>query len=45
MTREHSRIVDHWIASIRRAIELGEADAAYRLTRALVVRCREWHGR
>ena len=35
------RIIDSWISTIRRAIELGEADAArYRLTIGFVRRCR-----
>jgi hypothetical protein len=41
MTREHERIVTHWRSTIGRAIELGDDGAAYRLTRALVDRCRE----
>jgi len=41
VTREQHRIVDHWRSAIGRAIDLGDADAAYRLTRGLVVRCRE----
>ncbi len=41
MTRHHARIVDSWATTIRRAIELGEADAARRLAIALVRRIRE----
>jgi uncharacterized protein (DUF2267 family) len=41
MTREHRRIRDAWVAIVRRAIALGDADAAYRLTVALVRRLRE----
>jgi hypothetical protein len=36
-----TRIAEKWSTSIRRAIELGEADAAYRLTVALVRRLNE----
>jgi hypothetical protein len=41
MKRHHHIIVRSWAASILRSIALGEADAAYRLTRALVGRLRE----
>ena len=34
-------IVASWHRAVVRAIELGDADAAYRLTRAFVERCRE----
>jgi hypothetical protein len=41
MTRTQRSIVLSWSAVVRRAIEIGEADAAYRLTRLFVARCRE----
>jgi hypothetical protein len=37
-TRE---IVESWRACIERAMQLGDADAAYRLARVFVRRCRE----
>lgn len=40
--RQQTRIiVESWVQAIRRAIDIGEADAAYRLTRGLVARLRE----
>jgi hypothetical protein len=41
MTRLHRAIRDHWVGAIQRAIVLGEEDAAYRLTVALLRRLRE----
>jgi hypothetical protein len=41
MTREHHRILDSWLRSLRCAIEMGDADAGYRLTLGLVRRLRE----
>jgi hypothetical protein len=41
MTREHHRITNAWAQVIARAMELHDADAAYRLTVAAVRRCRE----
>jgi len=41
MTREHRRIVQSWLDAIVRAMQLGDGDAAYRLTRGLVRRCGE----
>lgn len=41
MTRMHAQIVDSWSDTIRRAIELGDAGSAYRLTVALVQRIHE----
>jgi hypothetical protein len=38
MTREQQRIAMSWLTTIRRAIELGDGDAAYRLTRGYVAR-------
>ena len=41
MKRNHRQIVSSWVDSIRNAIRVGDADAAYRLTRALIGRLRE----
>jgi hypothetical protein len=41
MTREQRSIVDAWAYVIAWAMELHDADAAYRLTVAAVRRCRE----
>lgn len=41
MTREHRAIRDSWATVIMRAIDLGDADAAYRLTIGLVRRLHE----
>jgi len=41
MTRHHARIAESWASTIRRAIELGEGDAARRITIGLVRRLRE----
>jgi hypothetical protein len=42
MTRHQLRVVRSWLFVIERAIALGDGDAAYRLTRGLVRRCREF---
>jgi hypothetical protein len=42
MTRHQGRVVRSWLIVIVRAIELGDGDAAYRLTRGLVRRLREF---
>ena len=41
MSRAHARIIDAWVSVIQHAIALGDEMAAYRLSRALVWRCRE----
>lgn len=41
MTRLQHRIVESWADVVTRAIRLGHDDAAYRLTRGFVRRCRE----
>jgi hypothetical protein len=41
MSLDRARIVASWADVVRRAITLGEADAAYRLTVGAVRRCRE----
>ena len=41
MTRTQRRIRISWIIAVTRAIQLGEADAAYKLTVAFVRRLRE----
>jgi hypothetical protein len=48
MTRGQSQVINSWTACIWHAIQLGNDDAAYRLTIGLVRRCRElglWNDR
>ena len=41
MTRYQASVVLRWAWTVRNAVALGEADAAFRITVGLVRRCRE----
>lgn len=41
LSRPARDVIESWRSAIVRAIEIGDADAAYRLARVFVRRCRE----